>query len=405
MASINFFIRNKKTTKDTPISVRVILSQNNEVVYSTGLKISPQNWDAKNQKVRNKIEVSNVKDLINNQLNKIKAFVEKTVTKLNIEEELTKDRLKEELDIFFKKSVAEKKIKTLYEYVDFLVEISKKRVLKVTWQTYKRTLELLKDFEKYEKYKISFKSINIEFYYLFIDYLENIEEMSVNTIGKQIKNVKMFMNTANDDGYTNYTGHKHKHFKVSKEESFQIYLEEKELTAIYKLEYDLNSVNDRVRDLFMIGAYTGQRISDWRKLNSDSIEVFDGVSCFKIKQSKTKAEVIIPLHPIVKDILNKRNGEAPKFVNEPDINLTIKKIARKAKIKEKIKEKGDKLKCELISSHTARRSFCTNAYKSGMDSLAIMQLSGHKTEKSFLTYIKISKQEFAVRIANHIFFN
>jgi len=62
-------------------------------------------------------------------------------------------------------------------------------------------------------------------------------------------------------------------------------------------------------------------------------------------------------------------------------------------------------KYELVSSHTARRSFCTNAYKSGMDSLAIMQLSGHKTEKSFLTYIKIGNEEFASRIANHKFFN
>lgn len=404
MASIKFFIRNSETEKETSISLKARLPFKKELVYTTGLKIAPKYWDVKHQKIRNKIEVSNIRDLINNRLNNIRAFTEEKVTSLKISDELTKDRLKEELDIYFKRTIVEKKVDTLYEYVDLLVENSKKRVSKVTWQTYNRTLELLKDFEKFEKFKITFKSINIDFYYQFIDYLENIEEMSVNTVGKQIKNVKMFMNTANDDGYTNCVGHKHKHFKVLKEESFQIYLTEKELNSIYELEYELDSVEDRVRDLFLMGAYTGQRISDWKKLNKENIVVYDKTKCFKITQTKTRAEVIIPLHPIVKSILDKRKGVSPKFVNEQDINQKIKRIAEKAKIKEKVREKGNLPKFDLVSSHTARRSFCTNAYKSGMDSLAIMQLSGHKTEKSFLTYIKISNQEFAVRIANHQFF-
>ena len=59
--------------------------------------------------------------------------------------------------------------------------------------------------------------------------------------------------------------------------------------------------------------------------------------------------------------------------------------------------KGDRMraykmpKCEMIKTHTARRSFCTNAYLSGMDSLDIMALSGHKTEANFLKYIKVTE--------------
>ena len=37
-------------------------------------------------------------------------------------------------------------------------------------------------------------------------------------------------------------------------------------------------------------------------------------------------------------------------------------------------------KYQLIKTHTARRSFCTNAYKAGMDCLDIMALSGHTTD-------------------------
>lgn len=242
MASQNFFLRNKTTTEDTTISLKAYLPNRKELVYSTGLKISPKNWDDQNQKVRNKVEVSNVKDIINNRLTKIKSFLEETVAKLQISDRLTKDNLKYELDVYFKKVSVEKKIETFYEYVDILIENSKKRVAKVTWQTYSRTLEVIKDFEKSENYNIDFKSINIDFYFSFVEYLEDTEEMAPNTIGKQIKNVKMFMNSANEDGITNLSGHKHKHFKVLKEDSFQIYLNEVELLEISKLEYELDGV-------------------------------------------------------------------------------------------------------------------------------------------------------------------
>ena len=55
-------------------------------------------------------------------------------------------------------------------------------------------------------------------------------------------------------------------------------------------------------------------------------------------------------------------------------------------------------KYELISSHTARRSFCTNAYKDNIPTLAIMAISGHKTEQAFLKYIKADSKEHAEKV-------
>jgi site-specific recombinase XerD len=405
MSSIKFFQRSKLPNKKASISIKVLWPSKNELVYSTGIKIEPKNWDPKNQKVRNRVEVSEIKDSINNELSNLRSFVFNKCSLLRLEGNFTKDNLKYELDVYFNKVSKHKKIETFYEYVeDVLVENSKKRVAKVTWQSYLRTLELIRSFEKEEKYKISFETITIDFYYRFVQYLEETIELSPNTIGKQIKNIKMFMNTANDDGFNQCNGHKHKHFKVLKVDSFQIYLNDEELSDILVLDYEIDSVVCRVRDLFLIGAYTGQRISDWKNLNENNIIEYNGVSCFKIIQTKTKAEVVIPIHPNIQLIFDKRKGKAPKFVNEQEINERLKKIARDARINELISEKGNVPKYELVSSHTARRSFCTNAYKSGMDSLAIMQLSGHKTEKNFLTYIKIGNEEFASRISNHKFF-
>ena len=61
-------------------------------------------------------------------------------------------------------------------------------------------------------------------------------------------------------------------------------------------------------------------------------------------------------------------------------------------------------KHELLVTHTARRSFCTNAYLSGLDSIDIMAISGHKTEAHFLRYIKVTREQRAKRISEHAFF-
>jgi len=58
-------------------------------------------------------------------------------------------------------------------------------------------------------------------------------------------------------------------------------------------------------------------------------------------------------------------------------------------------------KWELVTSHTARRSFATNLYKSGFPSISIMGITGHRTEKAFLKYIKVTPEEHAMLLQKH----
>jgi hypothetical protein len=48
--------------------------------------------------------------------------------------------------------------------------------------------------------------------------------------------------------------------------------------------------------------------------------------------------------------------------------------------------------------------FFTNAYLAGIDTLSIMQISGHSTEANFLKYIKLTKEQNARKLAEHPFF-
>ncbi|KPK87356.1 MAG: hypothetical protein AMS27_02670 [Bacteroides sp. SM23_62_1] len=90
-----------------------------------------------------------------------------------------------------------------------------------------------------------------------------------------------------------------------------------------------------------------------------------------------------------------------------DFNKLIKDIAKEARIDEEIiitqkrgAERIDKTfkKFELIASHTCRRSFCTNEYLKGTPALFIMKISGHRTERNFLKYIKVDEQVAAEKM-------
>ena len=75
----------------------------------------------------------------------------------------------------------------------------------------------------------------------------------------------------------------------------------------------------------------------------------------------------------------------------PELNVPFaKQITRRRRIT--IEET---MKWQKLMTHTARRSFCTNMYLMGVPVMTIMAISGHKTEKSFRTYIKASGEEHA----------
>ena len=57
-----------------------------------------------------------------------------------------------------------------------------------------------------------------------------------------------------------------------------------------------------------------------------------------------------------------------------------------------------KPKYEWITSHTARRSFCTNEFLAGTPVKLIMKISGHKKETRFYKYIRITAEEAAQKM-------
>ena len=415
--TVTFRLKKNKSSKECPIIFDYSYGRGNRLKLSTGYKILIKHWDQKGQQVRNISTISN-REEINNKLLNVKSKFLTALSSLDPSKKENKEILKNTFSHAMGwEAEKEKEKPSFFNYAQNFIDLHEKssnsssfKLNPITVRAYKQTIKQLKDFNK----ELDFESIDMSFYYSFVRFLEE-KSYSLNTIGKHIKNIIALLNRATEDGINNNLKYKHRDFKRVSEKTISIYLTSDEIESIYNLDLSFNKDWERARDIFIIGYYTGQRVSDYNGLTKKQIKVFDGQEVFEIYQKKTKKTVYVPIHNKIKDIMNLRyNGDLPNKLPDQLINEYIKKIGRKAKIKDNVMTKitiGGKVKEEalpkhkLIGTHTARRSFCTNAYLSKMPVIDIMALSGHTTEREFYNYIKVSPQERAVKIADSAFFN
>ena len=130
---------------------------------------------------------------------------------------------------------------------------------------------------------------------------------------------------------------------------------------------------------------------------------------------KTKTLVNIPIHPQVEQILKKRNGNLPGKISEQKFNKKIKILAMLCGIDEemvggisivdektKIKRKviGVYKKHLLVTSHIARRSFCTNLFGK-VPNKTIIDVCGWSSEDMLFKYNKTTNMESALVLKKH----
>lgn len=419
--TVKYRLKDVKARDETSIILDYNFGRGNRIKFATGYKVVPKNWDNQNQRIR-AVSTINNREKVNSDLLRFASEFAEAINKLDEPKKNDKEVLKSLLEKIIRGIDLEKKeITSFFQFADNFIEskenqsrnIGSVKLSPITVRSYKQTINRLRDFNNSSNFKLNFDKIDLDFYYAFVKYLED-NNYSINTIGKHIKNLKTILNSATEEGFNSNLKYRHREFKAISEESISIYLTEKEISDLY--DVDLSKFKDweLARDIFLIGYYTGQRVSDYSEISQDQIKNFNGQEVIEFRQKKTNKKVFVPMHPKIKKIFKTRyNGNPPRKLNAPDINEYIKEAGRIAKINEEIiveKRTGGKLdivrvpKHSLIMSHTARRSFCTNAYLSKMPVIDIMAVSGHSTEREFYKYIKVTPQERAVKIADSAFF-
>lgn len=276
-----------------------------------------------------------------------------------------------------------------------------------TIKTYHTTLNHLQNFQKTVKKRIDFDTIDLDFYGDFIEYLTKTVRLSTNAVGKNIQILKLILSEATERGLNKNTAFKGKRFITVREKSESIYLNQEELNEIGALDLSDHKKLERVRDLFLVGCYTGLRFSDISNLQSQNIRAGE----IEITQLKTGDPVRIPCHSVVKMLLNKYGGELPKALSNQKTNDYLKEIGQmidslKTSFSKTFTKAGQRVtknipKWELLTTHTARRSFATNLYLSGVPTITIMAITGHRTEKAFMKYIKVTPGEHSKILKLH----
>lgn len=242
-----------------------------------------------------------------------------------------------------------------------------------------------------------------------------VRHYSDNTIARFIKQLKAVLRAAESRGYPVNPAYKSAEFKGKVEDIDSIYLTRAELEKMENV--DLAKTEDKknyelARDLFMIGVWTAQRVSDYNNLKPENIKVEDDngteMTYISIHQQKTGRLVEIPCNAKVCAILQKYPKGLP-HLSEQKINLYIKDIGKMAKINDKVEVKesrGGKVvktyfkKYELIGTHTARRTGATLMYLAGIPIYDIMRVTGHKSINTLEKYIRADKLEVAQKLRN-----
>ena len=418
--TVTFFLKSPKVKKDKSIIFLAYYYYQIRILISTGEKILPKFWDKKERKARRNKRFPEWDNLNTRLKNHKENILEASGIHLNTNKTIFPERLRKEfIEVIRPKPQVEPEKITFFGKIEEYIKTTNKA--NRTILSYGTTLNILKQYEKTLKHQLTFESIDMDFYDSFVKYLSTIKRetkketiitgYAKNTIGDHIKKVKVFMNYANDKGYTTNKGHLHRKFQTFEETPETIYLTDSEILSLYNLDLIKKPRLDKVRDLFIIGCYTGLRFSDLSQLTPENFT--KNATQIKIKTIKTGETVVIPLHWTIKEILQKYEGKTPRAISNQKMNEYLKDLGKEAKFNDKIvlnRTQGGlsydqtKEKYELITVHTARRSFATNMYLAEVPTISIMKITGHRTERAFMKYIKITQEQNADKLSKHPYF-
>ena len=454
----NYFLRTKKEKGTASVYLRVQKRNPKlNILVCSKVSVDIQQWDKVTQdvakwndycKTQDGRKVKETLDSISSAIDNLisqgiydKARIDEVVEDVVFREERERQRIQEEerqeqerLRLIKEQEEEARKADVILFLENFLEGIKNGRIKNGaenytpnTCKVWSNFLGILKRF--IQIYPFTWKDINKALADHFVSFMEKNGYM-ITSINKYIICFKaMIQNAMDQELHNNLIALRAFSKKKIQEtdKAKEIYLTKAELQALY--EMPLEGLKDKVRDVFLVGCYTCQRFSDYARLEQENFtKTAKGTKVVRIVQEKTGNDVVIPiLNDNLLHIAEKYGYDIPK-VNDVILNLdltailkelssTVPSLARKERtlltMKEREKEKqglvsferdnkGNVIKprYELVSSHTARRSGITNLYLSGnFDTYQMMSISGHRDEKTFYEYIKLSSDEVADSIA------
>ena len=398
---VSFFLARPASNTPTAVLARMRMGKE-EVRFGTGISVAPKNWLRKSQRVKSS---SLNAAPINDRLDRIATDLVQVVTGLlNQYIEPTPELVLSRYHGLLNSDATRAGDKTFFDFWEDWINDSKNNKSPQTLKLYESVSNQFKSYAEKRGAKLSFDRMDREFVNSFTDYMLTIREVKNPYVWHLLKTWKAFMQWANERGLTTndyYRNVKKKDFNVHS--PIVVRLTETEFKRLSEFDFSDTLYLDNARNLFVLQACLGVRVSDLLKIVKDPSHYFQKDSeTIRIKAQKTGKEQLIPLSPLAKRILF--SDTPPRHISDIKLNLYIKEAAKRAELNRTIlkteyigKNRKDSTVPlhEEISTHCAKRTFVSLMVAKGVHIQVIGNITGNTLE-TIKRYINLDEQEIAL---------
>ena len=423
-----FYLKEPKSKNKTLIIIQYYVKKDKSVFkYSTAQKIKPSNWNFQSRLPKIKRggagkEIKHISLILSRYNDFLDALI-RECERNNIKP--TKKFLKNRFYSEFKGIKTDNKVVSVIS--KFIDGKNRSKGQSRSWNDKYRNLQnKIILFNIYNESDLLFEDINDDWIDEYCGFLRELPKLLKNKIySKKVKELGIKMklpkkphndNTLNRHiiflfTFLNWSKGKYHDLNLEKIKNpvkvfvpDDIHLTNQEVILLEKVKLPRESLT-QVRDMFLIGVYSGQRFSDYSVFEKADVE---GEMIIK-RSEKTEKDSFIPLHTKLKSLLEKYDWQLPKISGQK-FNIHIREVCRIAEIIDQVKTTnyiGNEKKVnymrkyEMVSSHTARRTFITLSSERGMPDHIIMKITGIRDPKTLIKYKKTSQQavtDFANKI-------
>ncbi len=395
---LTFVARRDKRNKDGSLPIRAIITFNGERIRKNmnGIKVLSRHWkkerikpSLKSESYNNHVEYNKRLDEFSDKINTIFRYF--YLNNITPSKELVEQKISD--NSFGENVLAPQFFQSFEEFIN----TSRTTKALGTLKKYKTVFGFLIQFQSYSCYTLHFDNINLDFYEKFRDYCFEERNTLNNYFGKLVAIIKTFMNWSFERGY--HQNLEFKKFKRTEDNIEVIYLTMDELMTLFNHKFESKRL-EHVKDFYCFGCFTGLRFSDLKQLKSSNIHD----NSLKLAVQKTKSvDHTIPLNNYALEILRKYRDtiyEPLPKISGQKFNQYIKECCQIVGLDKPInitryigQKRIDRVvpKYQLITSHTARKTFVTNSLILGMKEIVVKNITGHKDENSFKRYVEIAE--------------
>lgn len=295
---------------------------------------------------------------------------------------------------------------TLLGVFDRFCEAKRGEYAKATLKSYSTTRMHLSEFEVQREQTTMANDVSANWIDAFRRSLR-MRGLTDNSLRRSLKILKTCLRWAEERGYVSNDSYVRAIRLGNERESLTIALTAEQLKQIETVDLSNRPGLNRVRWWFLAQCCTGVRFADLHNITASNAK--DG--WLSIRPRKTKDQMVrLEVTPLLQRAFKELNDRPLDFTAQ-HYNRMLKDLGRALELNDVTSqvrfvgsERIENLvpMYQLLSSHTARRTFITILLRAGEPQEFVMRLSGHKDVRSFMKYVKMTDHD-TTRILRDVF--